>query len=200
MTTGLPTTLGGSHPSPRGTRARRGRIGRRQGCHSKAGPTVGLDPAEARCPAGASSSMQAGHRRARSIRRERRLAAMRPGDEPRRGAPLAGAHFQRQSGQAGRAPGGRQQGQKSGKRSRTRAARLWHTASLPDWRCLPLSATPGSGLASAGGRSTRARTISVPGIGLASCASCTSRFWFSYSPPASRWLSSYHQDKCGIAG
>lgn len=62
--------------------------------------------------------------------------------------------------------------------------RLWHTASLPEWRCLPLSATPGSGLASAGGRSTRARTISVPGIGLASCASCTSRFWFSYSPPA----------------
>jgi hypothetical protein len=73
---------GESHPSRRDTRARHGRIGPREGCHTTAAPTSELGPAGARCPAAATSSMRAGHRRERSTRRERRLAAMLPGGEP----------------------------------------------------------------------------------------------------------------------
>jgi hypothetical protein len=82
MTTGRTRTPGESHPSRRGTRARHGRIGPREGCHTTAAPTSELGPAGARCPAAATSSMRAGHRRERSTRRERRLAAMLPGGEP----------------------------------------------------------------------------------------------------------------------
>ena len=188
MTRGLARTLERSHPSHRGTRARHGRTGRREGCRTTAAPTGGLGPAGARCPAAATISMLGGHRRALSIRPEKRLA-MLPGDEPRCGVLLAAARLQRRSGRAGAALAGRQRAQRSGKRSRTRLDRPWRTASLPGWRSLRLSAMPGRGLASAGGRSTRARTISIMEIGLASCANCTSRFSSAYSPPASRQVS-----------